>query len=288
MIGNIFLTSGIIKNTDKLINKLESYLPMILDFFVNVLIGIVILIAGRFLIKYLIKAINKFFTKARMEVSIQKFLISLIRALLYILLIIIVCNQIGINTTSFIAVLGSAGLAIGLAMQGSLSNFAGGILILILKPFKVNDYIIDNSSGKEGTVKKIDLFYTSLITPDNKSITIPNGTLANSAVTNVTAYDKRRLDLNISINYDADIKLVKSILTNVIEENVLILKEEKSSVFISSLGENQIIMGIRVWVNTSDYWDLNYELNEKIKEEFEKLNIQIPFRPFEKLLIKKD
>jgi len=163
-----------VENANNFIHSLEKYLPKIIAFGINVCIAIAIFAVGKIVIGILMKIVKKFFKRANIEISVQKFLISLVRAILYFILFIILCNQVGIQTTSFVALLSTASLTIGLALQGSFSNFAGGVLILLIKPFKVGDYIVDGSSGTEGTVQKIDLFYTMIVTPDNKLITIPN------------------------------------------------------------------------------------------------------------------
>jgi small conductance mechanosensitive channel len=186
-------------------------------------------------------------------------------------------DTVGIKTTSFVAVLGTASLAVGLSLQGSLSNFAGGVLILMLKPFKVGDYIIDSSDGKEGTVTKIDLFYTTLITPDNKKTVIPNGSLSNTSLTNVTAFETRRVDFEIGISYSADISKAKSIIEETAKANELVLKDKEIFVFVSNLDSSQVTMGIRVWTNTSDYWTVKFELTEAVKKALDENNIEIPF-----------
>ena len=218
------------------------------------------IIVGKIIIKFLLKICDRFFDRAGTEISVRKFLNSFIKAVLYIVLILVVCAQVGIETTSFIAVMGSAGLALGLSLQGSLSNFAGGILILLIKPFVVGDYIIDGGSGKEGKVSRIDLFYTHLITPDNKMIVIPNGTLANS-------------NLNI--------KKAKELLEEIADKCQYVLKEEKVEVFVNSLDSSQVTLGIRVWTKTTDYWDALFQLNETIKYTFDENDIEIPFDQLE-------
>lgn len=278
-INNLALLDNISGTANKFMDSINDYFPEFIDFGLNVIIGIVILIIGRFLIKFLVKMINKFFAKAGVEVSIQKFMVSLIRALLYVLLVIIVCNQVGINTTSFIAVLGSAGLALGLAVQGSLSNFAGGVLILLLKPFVVGDYILDNSSGQDGTVHKIDLFYTTLITVDNKSITIPNGALANAAVVNYSSFETRRLDVDIKVAYGSDINKIKEIALELINNEPRVLQNEEKKAVIKELGERQITVGVRIWTTQDDYWDLLYDLRESLKKEIEKIGVEFAYNP---------
>lgn len=267
----------IVKTTDKMKESIEGYLPKIVDFGIRILIAIVILILGRILIRFLMKLLSNVFDKTKIEISVRKFLISICRVISYLILIIILCSQIGIDTTSFIAVLSSAGLAIGLAMQGSLSNFAGGVLILINKPFLVGDYIIDEGTGKEGTVKKIDLFYTSLITGDNKSVIIPNGILTNSAITNVTSQDKRRIDIEIGVSYNSNTSEVKKILEKLVNEEEKVLKNEEIFVYIKELTPNQVTVGIRAWVKTGDYWVTYCTLTEKVKLCLDENGIEIPF-----------
>lgn len=271
------VASNIDKKANAFIDYFQSHINSMINFGIKVIIAILLFIAGRFLIKFILKVCDRCFTRAGTEISVKKFLHSLIKVVLNIILIIIVCSQLGIETTSFIAVMGSAGLALGLSLQGSLSNFAGGILILILKPFVVGDYIIDGGSSKEGKVQRIDLFYTHLVTVDNKMIVIPNGELANSNITNLTTFDKRRIDLLIGIGYASDINKAKQILEKIAKSHELVLKDSEIFVFVSSLDESQVTMGMRVWTNTDDYWTVKYQLNEQIKTEFDLNNIEIPF-----------
>lgn len=254
----------------------EAIWPGLLAFGKRLLVAILIFVIGRIVIKSLIKISKRFFGKVNMEPSVSKFLVSVIRILLYVILIVMVCSQMGIATSSFIAILGSAGLAIGLALQGSLTNFAGGILILVVKPFKVGDYIV-YAGGEEGTVSKIDIFYTNIITGDNRKIVIPNGSVANSTLVNVTAYDKRRIDLEVGISYATDISQAKEVITKVAEECNTVLKNEEIFVYVSNLDASQVTMGIRVWSKTDDYWKTKCELIEAIKNSLDKNDIEIPF-----------
>lgn len=275
------VASDINKKANAFVDYFKSHIDDIIGFGIRVLFALIIIFIGKFLIKLILKICDRFFDKAGTEISVRKFLNSLIRVLLYLVLIIIVCSQVGIETTSFIALMGSAGLALGLSLQGSLSNFAGGILILMLKPFVVGDYIIDGGSGKEGTVTRIDLFYTNLVTGDNKKVVIPNGTLANSNVTNITAFDKRRVDILIGIGYSSDIKKAKEILERLAKNHQKVLKDEDVMVFVNSLDESQVTLGLRVWSKTEDYWTVKFDLNEQIKSEFDKNDIEIPFNQLE-------
>ena len=260
-----------------IVNSMKGYLPKIIDFGVNVLLALLILFVGKFIIKWLLKICNKFFEKAKVEISIQRFLNSLIKVALYVLLIIIICDRVGINTASFIAVLGTLGLTVGLALQGSLSNFAGGVLILVLKPFKVGDYIVDNGTGCEGKVDRIDLFYTKIITVDNRAIFIPNGTLSNSAITNNTEFDIRRVDIEFGIAYASDIDRAKEIIFNIAKADEKALEEKEISVFVSRLDPSQVTITLRVWCNTDYYWDVKARVTEAVKKELDANNIEIPF-----------
>ena len=259
------------------LSTIEGYIPMVMNFLVDVLVALVLLFVGKFIIKKLLKICDKFFTKANVEISIKRFLDSLIRVMLYIVLIIIICNQVGIDTASFIAVLGTLGLTVGLALQGSLSNFAGGVLIIMLKPFRVGDYIIDNGSGKEGVVDRIDLFYTKLITDDNKAIVIPNGALSNAAITNVTQYDKRRVDLAFGIGYADDIEKAKAILLDVASNDEEVLKDPAAVAIVTALDASQVSITVRAWCKTEDYWGVYFRVLEKGKKALDDNGIEIPF-----------
>lgn len=266
-----------IKEAGKFFETVEGYLPKVLEFGIKIVLAIVILIAGKVIIGFIMKFLNKVFEKGRMEISVKKFLLSLARALLYFVLIIIICNQVGIDTTSFIALLGTAGLALGLALQGSLSNFAGGVLILLLRPFSVGDYIIDAGSGKEGTVEKIDLFYTYLYTSDNRSVIIPNGNLTNSTITNVSSQDKRRVDIEAGISYNANMADAKRVIEALMEKDERILHDEPNAVVIKELAASQVTVLMRAWVRTENYWDVYFDMTEKIKDAFDKAGIEIPY-----------
>lgn len=266
-----------VERANQFLDHLEDMIPSIINFGINILIAVVIFIIGKLLIQFVLKMCNKFFEKANMEISVKKFLLSLIRAILYVILAITVCGQLGIETTSFIAVVGSAGLALGLAFQGSLSNFAGGVLILLLKPFKVGDYILESGTGREGTVQQIDICYTTLITPDNKKVVIPNGNLSNSSLTNASAFEKRRVDIEIGISYSADIAEARAAMENLAKSHKLVLQNEEIFSFVSNLDASQVTLGLRVWSLTPDYWTVKFDLIENIKKTFDELGIEIPF-----------
>ena len=266
-----------IKKASALVEQLKNLVPSLIKFGINVIIALIIFWIGKVLINIVLKICKRFFERTKMEVSVSKFLNSLIKVGLYIVLISVLLETVGIKTTSFVAVLGTASLAIGLSIQGSLSNFAGGVLILILKPFVVGDYIIESSSGKEGTVYKIDLFYTTLITLDNKKTVIPNGNLSNTSLTNITAFDTRRVDFEIGISYDSDIKKAREILEETAKKNDLVIKDKEIFSYVDNLDASQVTLGLRVWAKTSDYWTVKYDLTEAIKNELDANNIEIPF-----------
>lgn len=271
---------------ERMLAVFEQFLERAMSFGINIIVALLIFFVGsKILIKWLLKLVNQIFEKGHMEISVRKFLISLIRAVLYGILLIIICNKVGIETTSFIAVLGSAGLAIGLSMQGSLSNFAGGVLILLIKPFVVGDYIIDGGSKQEGKVSRIDLFYTHLVTNDNRMVVIPNGSLANSHLINNTAFETRRVDMKFGIAYDNDVKLAKALLEKEARGHSLVLQEQDVDVFITDLEESQVTIALRVWVKKEDYWTVRAELIEQVKERFEEHGVQIPFQQMDVHLV---
>ena len=247
----------------------------------NILIAILILFVASKLLKWVIKLIGNSFKKTKMDPMVAKFVLSLIKFILYFVVAITVISVLGIPTTSLIAALGTVGLTIGLALQGSLSNFAGGVLILLFKPFKIGDYIKEDVHGNEGTVVGIDLFYTKVLTVDNKTIVVPNGSLANTSLTNYTAQEKRRVDITVGISYDSDIKLAKDIIQQVLDGQDKILKDEGTSVYVDSLGDSSIVIGTRAWVKTEDYWTVRWALLEEYKAALDENGISIPYNQLE-------
>lgn len=253
--------------TDDAIKLIMTYVP-------KLLLAIVVLLIGLWLIKILVKAINKLMENAGTDLSLQKFVSSLVSILLKALLLISVASMIGIATTSFVAILGAAGLAIGLALQGSLANFAGGALILIFKPFKVGDFI--NAQGHAGVVDEIQVFNTILKTPDNKTIIIPNGPLSNGSIINFTKESQRRVDLTFGINYANDIQKAKAVFTQIAESDSRILKKPAPEFLVSDLSESAVSFEVRLWCKTDDYWDVFYGTKEKVKVAFDKEGITAP------------
>ncbi len=266
-----------IENPGIIRTYLENLIPDLLAFALQVVIAIVIYVIGAKIIKYVLKLVRRSMERAGADEGVKQFLGTLIKYALYLLLITIILNLFGIATTSVVAILGSIGVAAGLALQGSLSNMAGGVLILLLKPFRVGDYIIEDSNKNEGTVAEISIFYTKLVTVDNRVIMIPNGTLANSSMTNVSHMTKRRIDLIIGVAYESDIKQVKEILKNVAEAEEARLPEEEISIFVSELADSSVNMGVRIWVATEDYWPAKWRLTENIKIALDEHQISIPY-----------
>lgn len=262
---------------DNFVLKIKGWLPGIIHFGLKIVLAMFIFLLGKILIKMLLKFCKRFFDRTKLEVGVSKFLISLVRAIAYVILFLIILETVGVKTTSFLAIFTSASLALGLALQGSLSNFAGGVLILILKPFKVGDYIITSADGMEGKVSKIDLFYTTLITSDNKLNVIPNGALSNASLTNVTAFEIRRVDLYIGISYDADISKAKKLINECAKSCDLVLKNREIFTFVYELEASQVTIGLRVWANTNDYWNVKFGLTEIIKEKLDEEGIEIPY-----------
>lgn len=256
---------------------LEDIVPMLVDFGVRVLFALLIYLIGRKIIKWIRKILKRGLQRSNVDEGVCQFLDSAAKILLYVLLVMAVINQLGVATTSAVAVLGSAGLTLGLALQGSLSNFAGGVLILLFKPFKVGDYIIEDTHKNEGTVTEIQIFYTKLLTTDNRTVVIPNGTLANSSLTDVTHQDKRRIDLYVGISYDADVKQAKDLLADIIAEEAARIEGEESVVFVDSLEDSSVRLGLRFWVPTADYWNARWRVTEEIKVRFDENGIEIPY-----------
>ena len=232
------------------------------------------MIIGFRLAKMVRKMLSRTFERVEMEVSLQKFLLPAVYVLICGLTIFTAAEKVGISSASIIALLGSAGVALSLSMQNMLSNFVGGIIILIVKPYKIGDYIICGS--EEGTVTSIGLVYTTLSTMDNKQIVFPNGVLSNTNLTNVTAQDKRRLELKVGIGYQSDLKKAKEIMQDLFDNYPLMMKDQDIVVFVDSLADSAVIIGARGWVATGDYWKSKCDLTEAVKLAFDEAGIEIP------------
>lgn len=242
----------------------------------RIVLAILVLLIGMQLIKLIRKILKKALYRSHVDESAVHFIDSFSKYALYFLLIIFIASWLGVDAASIIAILGSVSVAIGLALQGSLSNFAGGVLILILKPFVLGDYIRDGA-GNEGIVSGIDVFYTQLTTFDNKIIVLPNGTLANGCITNYTRCSKRRFDVKVSIAYKEDIRHAKEVLLAVLKEDEGILKNEEMVVLVDSLGDSSVNLIVRGWVKQEDYWPAIWRMTEKVKYALDDVGITIPF-----------
>lgn len=249
-----------------------------------IVVALLIWFVGKRVIKVVLKLTKRALEKGKVDDGVQSFLMSLVRILLYGILIVILAGTVGIETGSIIALLGSAGLAIGLALQGSLSNFAGGVLILVLKPFRIGDYIVVN--GMEGTVTGIDIFYTKLRTGDNRVVVLPNGNLSNSDLINVSQEPVRRVDLVASVDYGSDIKKVKQILFDIASGLEYSFEDEEHAiqVYVSSYEASSIDIGLRFWVNAGDYWTAKWKATEQLKEKFDAAGISIPFNQLDVMI----
>ncbi|MGN0437113.1 MAG: mechanosensitive ion channel family protein [Lachnospiraceae bacterium] len=246
-----------------------------------VIIAIVFILIALKVVGLFLKFLNKSFERSKMEASVAGFLLSVIRVAGYILVFITAAAMVGIEVTSFVTILGTASLAVGLALQGALSNLAGGVLILLLKPFQVGDYIVENDKNNEGTVVSIDVFYTKLKTHDNKVIVIPNGILAANSLVNLTDENKRKVEIKIGIAYQTDITKVKTVIHEVINQDTRILTDEPKDIFIDAFEDSGMMLGIRVWVATNDFWPVTWSLREQVKNAFDENGIEIPYNRLE-------
>jgi small conductance mechanosensitive channel len=246
-----------------------------LDFGKNILICIVIYFVGRKLIKYINAIVSKLLSKKEFDPTVTSFLKSLISIVLTAVLIITIINVMGINNSSFVAILASAGVAMGMAMSGTLQNFAGGVMILVFRPYRIGDYI--QAQGQEGTVKEIHIFNTEITTFDNKTVFIPNGGLSTNVVVNYNNRQIRRIDMTIGVEYGTDYDFAKSTIQEILQPDGRILSEPAPFIALKALNESSVDILIRIWVKTTDYWDVYYNLNEQIYKVFGKKGIGIPF-----------
>lgn len=259
---------------------LERYLQelpeKLLRFGVRVLLALIVLFVGIQLIKLIRRILRKSFERRNVDVGVSRFLDSLVKAVLYILLLFMIASYFGLDATSVVALVGSAGVAIGLAVQGSLSNFAGGVLILLLKPFKIGDYIRD-AAGNEGTVEEVQLFYTRLVTPDRHIVIVPNGTLANSNILNMSTTQDRRMDMKIGISYEADIRRAKEILLAVLNADEGVLQEQEKRVFVDELADSSVVLCMRCYSTNELFWETKWRLLEAAKYALDEAGISIPY-----------
>ncbi len=257
---------------EDIIKQLQA---VVAEYGLQVVGAIATLIIGIWIAKIISKFVGKALKKKDVDETLSKFLVSLVKVGLVAFVIISAAAQIGIQTASFVAVIGAVGLAIGFALQGSLSNLAAGVMLIIFKPIKVGDYI--NGGGAEGVVESVGIFVTTLVTLDNRVIYVTNATLTGGNIVNVTAKDTRRVDMVFGISYGDDIDKARSAINEVINANSKILKQPKTDILVSELGDSSVNFNVRPWVNTADYWDVYFNVTEQIKKKFDEQNISIPF-----------
>ena len=269
-------------NTDQII---EKFTGMLVEYGPRLVGAILVLVIGSWVIKVIMRGMSKMMDRSNLDVSLKPFLKSLIRTLLRALIIISVLGMVGVEMTSFIAILAAAGLAIGMALSGTLQNFAGGVMILFFKPFKVGDYI--EAQGHAGSVKEIQIFNTILKTPDAKIIIIPNGGLANGSMINYSAEENRRVDWTFGIAYGDKVEKAKKVLLDLLNADERVLQEPEPFIAVSGLGDSSVNIVVRVWVQASDYWPLFFDMNERVYNAFNQAGINIPFPQMDVHLHKK-
>lgn len=241
----------------------------------KLVLAILTLVIGLWVIRWIVKGFGKGFDKRNIDATLKGFLMNIIGILLKVMLFIAVIGMVGVQTSSFVAVLAAMGFAIGLALQGSLGNFAGGVLIMLFKPIAKDEYI--EAQGEAGTVTSIEIFTTTLLTPDNKTVTIPNGPLANGNIVNYSRQKTRRVDFKFGISYDDDMKKAQKILSDIVKKHKLVLKEPEPFVRVGELGDSSVNFTVRIWTKTQDYWTVYFDVTENVKERFDKEGISIPY-----------
>ncbi|MBB3048488.1 small conductance mechanosensitive channel [Litorivivens lipolytica] len=259
-------------NSEEVVNQ---GVELVLTYGPKLVAAIAVFVIGGWVINLLVRGVQAGMEKSGIDASLRPFLVGIIRTLLKVMLVISVLGMLGIEMTSFIAVLGAAGLAVGMALSGTLQNFAGGVVILLFKPFKVGDFI--DAQGYSGTVSQIQIFNTILKTPDNKTIIIPNGDLSTSSMTNFSAEPKRRVDWTIGVAYGEDLDKVRSVIQKLCEEDERILKDPAVFIAVSALADSSVNFAVRAWVNAGDLWGVFFDMNERVYKTFTQEGIGIPF-----------
>jgi len=253
----------------------EEYSPLIVEYGTSLIYALVVLVIGLWIVKMITGSFKKMMLKSKLDDSLIPFLSSLIGTILKVMVVISALGMLGIEMTSFIAILGAAGLAVGMALSGTLQNFAGGVMILIFKPFKVGDFI--NAQGHSGSVKEIQIFNTILNTPDNKIIIIPNGGLSTGSMTNYSAMNTRRVDWTFGIAYGDNVEKAEEVLKKLIADDKRIFTDPEPFIAVSELADSSVNLVVRVWVNSADYWGVFFNMNKKVYQTFEKEGLNIPF-----------
>jgi len=262
-------------------NKFASYIPdnifeILAGYGMSILMALLVFLVGKWIVRRITNLLVSVLRKINgMDETLVKFLENIVYYILMIVVILAALSELGIETTSFMAILGAAGLAIGLALQGSLGNFASGVMIILFKPFKVGDVV--TAAGVTGSVQEVSIFNTVMITPDNQKIIVPNSAITNDSIININANPTRRVDLVVGIGYDDDIKKAKNVLNSIIEADERVLKEKGITVAVSELADSSVNFVVRAWVNTPDYWAVKFDLTETIKITFDNEGISIPY-----------
>jgi small conductance mechanosensitive channel len=259
---------------DNLVKASQAWIPMIMEYGSRVLLAVITLAIGWWLINKLTHKVGKLLALRNADLALQGFVTSLANIVLKIMLIVSVASMIGVETTSFVAAIGAATLAIGLALQGSLANFAGGVLILLFRPFRIGDWI--EAQGTAGTVDSIQIFHTVIRTGDNKTVIVPNGILSNGIITNTNRQLTRKVVFDVSVNYDADLQKAREVLLELAKDK-RVLTDPAPVAVVSTLGDSSITVSLRVWVNTADYWDVLFQFNEHSRDRLKAAGIDIPF-----------
>ncbi len=271
------VTQDTVEEMGRFAQYIQDSIPKLAGFGMRVLIALAVFFIGRIIIGWIQRVVRRSLERSSADKGVEQFVDSFLKVGLYSLLIFSIAAKFGVDTTSVAALVASGGVAIGLALQGSLSNFAGGVLILLLKPFEVGDYITEDTNKNEGTVKEIQIFYTKLSTIDNKTIVIPNGMLTNSSLTNATAKAERRLDLKVSISYQADLRKAKALLEDILTSDPCVMKDEEINVFVDDLADSAVVLGARAWVKNEEFWPTRWRLLETIKLTLDEEGIEIPY-----------
>ncbi len=258
-----------------MIDLYNIFIALALPIVKSIALAILTVVIGLVIIRWVTEKLTNIIEKTSFDPNLKPFIASLINALLKVLLVLSVIGILGIDTSSFVAVIAAAGFAIGLAFQGSLANFAGGVLLLTLRPFKVGDFI--EANGYNGTVQAVQILYTELVTPDNKVIYIPNGNISNASIVNYSVKDTRRVDFKFGVGYETDSDHVISVLMEIVSHHALILKEPEPFVRMSEHGDNALVYTVRAWVNASDYWTVYFDIIETVKKRFDEEGISIPY-----------
>ena len=278
------LQQEVANQTNFAVNFVNDNLPKAINFGIGVIFALIFFAIGRVLINWARRLVRASIERSNADKGVEQFVDSCLKTGLYAVLVLTIVVRFGVDTSSVAALLASGGVAIGLALQGSLSNFAGGVLILLLKPFTVGDYIIEHTGNLEGTVKEIQIFYTKLSTVDNKTIVIPNGTLSNNSLTNVTAMDLRRLDYYVRIGYDEDLKKTEQIIRDVMEKEPQVIKDKEHTVFVDDLAESYLALCVRLWLKSDVYWDIRADIMEKTKLALDQAGIRFAGQKMEIIL----